>query len=54
MAGIGAILLWISIVFGVWVLASYVGTKLALRSYFEHKEFSPSDIVKVRGGDEEE
>lgn len=47
MADLFALFVWLPLAFGVLVAASYVGTTLALRSYFDDEEFPVSDLVSV-------
>jgi hypothetical protein len=51
MVAIEFILFWVPIAFGFIVAASYIGTKLALRSYFDDEEFSPTDVFRVEDDD---
>lgn len=48
------VLFWGPLLFAVMVAASYVGTKLALRSYHEGIDPKPSRIVGVDDGDRRE
>ncbi|WP_158599369.1 hypothetical protein [Halobellus sp. Atlit-38R] len=41
------VVFWAPITFGFIVAATYVGTKLALRSYFEGENPTPSDTFRV-------
>lgn len=50
MPAIEFVLFWMPIAFGVLVVASYVGTKLALRSYFDDEDYSPTDVIRVEDG----
>lgn len=54
MAAIEFILFWAPLAFGVLVAGSYIGTKLALRSYFGGEEFSPSDLFRIENSDGEQ
>ena len=42
-----ALVVWLPVAFGVLVAASYVGTTLALRAYFDDDAFSVTDLVSV-------
>ena len=44
-------LFWLTILFGVMVTASYVGTTAALRTYFSDEEFGSSDFIRIGDGD---
>lgn len=48
------VLFWGPLLFAIVVAASYVGTKLALRSYHEGIDPTPSDIVSLGDGDRRE
>lgn len=50
MVAIEFILFWVPIAFGFVVAGSYVGTKLALRSYFDDEQFRFSDVLRVEDG----
>lgn len=54
MFSFGTVLFWLPVVFGLMVAAAYVGTTLALRSYFEDERYALSDIVGVDNGDRED
>lgn len=43
-------LVWLPVVFGVLVAASYVGTTLALRSYFDDGDYTASDVIRIGDG----
>lgn len=47
MALVEFILLWGPIAFGFLVAATYVGTTLALRAYFDDESFSASDAFRI-------
>ncbi|QHS15734.1 hypothetical protein [Halopenitus persicus] len=47
MAAIEFVLFWTPIAFGIFVAASYIGTKLALRSYFDDEEIEVSDVFRL-------
>lgn len=53
MVAIEFVLFWAPVAFAFLVAGSYVGTKLALRSYFDDEEFSASDIFRIETGDDE-
>ncbi|MFB6130945.1 MAG: hypothetical protein ABEJ28_09005 [Salinigranum sp.] len=50
MAALEFVLFWAPVAFLFVVAASYVGAKLALRSYFEGESPNPSDVVRVGDG----
>jgi len=47
MAAIEFILFWAPVAFGFVVAASYIGTKLALRSYFDDEDLGLSDMFGI-------
>ena len=50
MAAIDTLLFWVPILFGLWILATYIGATLALRSYFEDESFVTGDFVRIDDG----
>jgi hypothetical protein len=53
MSTLTTVLFWTPVLFGLVVAASYVGTKLALRSYHEGVDPTPSDIVGIDDPDQQ-
>ena len=49
-----SLVFWLPVIFGVMVAASYVGTTLALRSYFDDETYALSDIVDLEDGDRDD
>lgn len=47
MANIGFLLFWIPVAFGILVAGSYVGTTLALRSYFDDETVGAGDFIRI-------
>jgi hypothetical protein len=43
--------LWLLALFAALIAASYVGTTLALRSYFGGEDLRPSEVIRVGDDD---
>lgn len=49
-----SLVFWLPVIFGVMVAASYVGTTLALRSYFDDEAYALSAIIDIQDGDRDD